>query len=150
MKLTTVCYLCENNKMLMLYRNKKDNDINLGKWIGVGGKVNPKETPTKAALREFKEETGLTLKNINLRGIVMFNSDIYEEEMIFVYSSTSYSGTLKQCNEGTLSWIENDKVLNLPMWQGDHYFLPLLLDGSPFFELSLQYHEEKCTLISKI
>ena len=61
MKLTTLCYIEQDGKYLMLYRNKKENDINEGKWIGVGGRFEEGETPEECVLREVQEETGLTL-----------------------------------------------------------------------------------------
>lgn len=32
--ITTLCYLEKNNKYLMLHRTKKENDININKWLG--------------------------------------------------------------------------------------------------------------------
>mgnify|MGYP001643455320 CR=1 FL=1 len=72
MKQMTLCYLQRDGKYLMLHRTKKKNDINEGKWIGVGGKLEPGETPYECALREIKEETGYRAKSCDFRGIVVF------------------------------------------------------------------------------
>ena len=58
MRLSSLCYLEQNGKYLMMYRNKKSNDLNQGKWIGIGGKFEEGETPEECMIREVKEETG--------------------------------------------------------------------------------------------
>ena len=78
MKLTTLCYIEKDESYLMLHRVKKKNDENQDKWIGVGGKFKPGETPEECLLREVREETGLTLTDYRFRGIVTFLSDIWE------------------------------------------------------------------------
>ena len=75
MKMTTLCYIEKDNKYLMLHRVKKKNDINEGKWIGVGGHVEYQESPEECLVREVKEETGLTLTSWKFRGIVTFISE---------------------------------------------------------------------------
>ena len=69
---TTLCYIEKDNKYLMLHRTKKENDLNEGKWIGVGGKFEKGETPEECLLREVKEETGLTLIKYRLRAVITF------------------------------------------------------------------------------
>ena len=63
MTITTLCYIENNGKYLMLHRIKKHNDINEGKWIGVGGHAEGQESPEECLLREVKEETGLDVKD---------------------------------------------------------------------------------------
>lgn len=75
MKMTTLCYIEKDNNYLMLHRTKKENDINKGKWIGVGGHAEGCETPEECLLREAKEETGLTLTAYRFRGLITFISD---------------------------------------------------------------------------
>ena len=72
--LTTLCYLEQDGKYLMLHRTKKEHDINKDKWIGIGGKFEPDESPEDCMLREFREETGCALTDYRLRGIVTFLS----------------------------------------------------------------------------
>ena len=69
---TTLCYIEKDGKYLMLHRVKKHNDINEGKWIGVGGHAKNQETPEECLVREVKEETGLTLTSYRFRGLVTF------------------------------------------------------------------------------
>ena len=140
MKKTTLCYIEKDNKYLMLYRNKKENDINKGKWIGIGGKFEMGETPTECMLREVKEETGLTPTDFKQRGIVNFYSQIHEDEQMHLFSIYEYSGEITQCDEGELKWIDKEELYNLTLWEGDGIFLKLISEKETgFFNLSLYY-----------
>ena len=144
MPITTLCYIENNGKYLMLHRIKKHNDINEGKWIGVGGHAEGQESPEECLLREVKEETGLTLTSYKLRGLVTFISDKCEPELMCVFTANEYIGELTECNEGELYWIDKAVVPTLPTWEGDRVFLDLLLSGDErFFSLKLQYEGEK-------
>ena len=136
---TTLCYIEQNGKYLMLHRIKKANDVNQDKWIGIGGKFEDKESPEDCVLREAYEETGLTLKNVRYRDIVTFISDRYETEWMHLFTADQFSGTIKECNEGVLEWIEKEKLFSLPIWEGDKIFLRLLDENIPFFSLKLTY-----------
>ena len=124
--ITTLCYLEKDNKYLMLHRIKKQNDINHGKWIGVGGKL-------------VKEETGLTLLDYEYRGIVIFNFNDDEPLFMHLYTSKNFTGELQECSEGDLKWIDKDKIFNLNLWEGDKIFLDLLKQDTKFFYLTLNY-----------
>lgn len=139
MKVTTLGYLQKDGCFLMLHRTKKANDPNHAKWIGVGGHVEEGETPDECFRREVTEETGLALNNLRLRGIITFVSDVWEDELMFLYTSDAFSGELSECNEGELAFIPHDQVLSLPTWAGDRIFLKLLLEDAPFFTLKLKY-----------
>lgn len=127
----------------MLHRTKKENDANEGKWIGVGGKFEPDETPEECLLREVKEETGLTLTDYRLRGFITFVSDIWETEYMFLYTATGYEGELTECDEGELVWVDKKDVLNLRLWEGDCIFLQRLTEETEVFSLKLVYEGEK-------
>ncbi len=139
---TTLCYIEKDGKYLMLHRIKKENDLNHDKWIGIGGKFLDKESPEDCVIREAKEETGLTLKNPQYKGIVTFVSDRYPTEWMHLFRATEFSGEIIDCDEGTLEWIKKDKLLALPIWQGDKIFLKLLDEDVPFFSLKLNYSGE--------
>ena len=136
---TTLCYLEKDGCYLMLHRIKKENDINHDKWIGVGGKFEEKESPEECAVREVKEETGLTMNTWKYCGVVTFVSDLYESESMHLFTSSDFSGTMTECDEGALEWIPKDIVPTLPLWTGDLIFLKLLREDGPFFSLKLQY-----------
>lgn len=140
MKLTTLCYIeNDHGEYLMLHRTKKQNDLNAGKWIGVGGKFEADETPEECLLREVYEETGLTLTRYRFRGIVAFLSNEWEGEYMHLFTADKYEGTLCDCNEGELAWVPKNDVLKLNLWEGDHIFLRELLKNDRFFSLKLSY-----------
>lgn len=140
--MTTLCYIEKDNKYLMLHRVKKKNDINKDKYIGVGGHLEHNETPEECIIREIKEETGLSPLSIRLRGLLTFVIDDYDEYS-FLYTCDQFEGTLKDCDEGELVWIEKDKVNDLPIWQGDKVFFDLLNRNNTYFSLKLVYiHDE--------
>ena len=143
MKLTTLCYLEKDGKYLMLYRNRKKNDENGGKWIGVGGKFENNETPYECMCREVLEETGLIVTSAGMRGIVTFVSDKFGCEYMFLQTVDGFEGTLQSCDEGELEWIDKSEVYELPMWEGDRIFLKLLANDAPYFDLKLCYEDEK-------
>ena len=136
---TTLCYIEKDGCYLMLHRVKKKNDINHDKWIGIGGKFEDKESPEDCLLREVKEETGLTLTQWRYGGIVTFINDHYDTEFMHLFTADAFTGSLIECNEGDLEWVPIDKVLDLPIWEGDKIFLKLLQDRAPFFSLKVVY-----------
>ncbi len=142
---TTLCYIVQDGKYLMLHRIKKKNDINHDKWIGVGGKFEDKESPEECLIREVKEETGLTLTSYRYRGVVTFVSDVWETEYMHLFTADGFTGELSRCDEGVLEWVDDDKVADLPTWEGDRIFLRLLDEDAPFFSLKLEYTGEALT-----
>lgn len=126
----------------MLHRIKKENDLNKDKWIGVGGKFIDKESPEECAVREVKEETGLTLDSYEYRGIVTFVSNQWETEYMHLFTSRNFHGTLTECDEGVLEWVPKNKLEELHLWEGDKIFFRLLDEGYPFFSLKLVYENE--------
>ncbi len=141
---STLCYLQEGGKYLMLHRTKKKNDMNIDKWLGVGGKFEAGETPYDCARREIFEETNLTAQKLEYRGIVTFVSDEYGTEYMHLFTCSDFSGKLAlDCNEGELVWIDKKEVYSLPIWEGDKIFFELLDKKTPFFSLKLVYKGEK-------
>ncbi len=142
---STLCYIKKEDKVLLLYRNKKKSDANAGKWIGVGVKFEENEGPEDCLLREVKEETGLELISYKLRGIVTFVSDVWQTEQMFLFTSDEFRGKLRECNEGELEFVPISKINSLPVWQGDKIFLKLLFESENFFLLKLIYKGDELT-----
>ena len=137
--LTTLCYVEQDGKYLMMHRIKKKHDINRDKWVGIGGHFEEGESPEDCLLREAKEETGLTLLSYRLRGIVTFLSDAWQTEYMFLYTADAFEGSLSDCREGVLAWIPKEEVYQLPVWEGDKIFFRLLEERQTFFSLKLRY-----------
>ena len=142
MKNTSLCYIEQNGRYLMLHRVKKEHDENRDKWIGIGGKFEPGESPEDCVLRETLEETGLRLTNYRYCGIITFVSDRWETEYMHLFHAAGFTGTPRECDEGRLEWIEKERVLLLPQWAGDRIFLDLMQKNVPFFSLKLRYEGE--------
>lgn len=146
MRNTTLCHIEKDGKYLMLHRVKKENDLNHDKWVGIGGKFEDKEAPEECNLREVFEETGLTLSSARYCGIVTFVSDKWETEYMHIFHSLDFSGAIKPtCDEGNLEWIDKNRLLSLPLWQGDKIFLKLIDLAVPFFSLKLVYEGDNLT-----
>lgn len=143
MKLATLCYVKQNHATLMIHRNKKQEDIHLGKWNGLGGKLDPGETPEACVIREVREESGLTIHNPRLHGFLTFPAFAHDEDWYaFVYSATEFSGELIDSPEGELAWIPDDRLFELPLWEGDRIFLNWL-EQERFFSGQFIYQQGK-------
>ena len=142
---TTLCYLEQDGCYLMLHRVKKKNDVNHDKWIGVGGKFEPGEDAQTCALREVYEETGLTMRAPRYRGIVDFFCPPWPAERMHLFTCSDFTGTMTDCDEGTLEWVPKQAVQTLPIWPGDRLFFRLLEQDAPFFHLELHYDGDTLT-----
>lgn len=140
----------------MMLRNRKQNDVNEGKWIGVGGKLEGLETPGECLKREVKEETGLEPSDFIFHGIIYFENDVYENEEMYLYSSyisDEEAGAVYKdgtCSEGTLRFIPDDEILSLSLWEGDRIFLKELINGRKRISFRLKYDKEKLIKSEKV
>lgn len=143
MKLATLCYVQKDNKTLMLYRNKKENDYHEGKWNGLGGKFEIGESPEACAIREIKEEAGLTVKNLIMKGFITFPLfDGKDDWHVFLFVIDEFDGKLINSPEGELEWIDNDKLSEINLWEGDKIFIPWLFQDK-FFSAKFNYVDGK-------
>lgn len=141
-RLSTLCYIEQDGKYLMLHRTVKKNDVNKDKWIGVGGHFEHGESPEECLLREVKEETGYTLTSWRYRGIVTF---VYGEdtvEYMSLYTADGFTGNPIECDEGELEWVDKKDIPALELWEGDKIFFRLLDMGREFFSLKLVYDRQ--------
>ncbi len=133
MKLATLCYVQHHGQTLMLHRVKKENDMHQGKWNGLGGKVEPGESPEACAVREVYEESGLRCGRPRLRGFITFPAfDQIDDWYTFLYTFDEFEGTLIDSAEGILQWIDDDKLLDLNLWPGDRVFVPWIFEDRIF------------------
>ncbi len=133
MKLATLCYIMDDDKTLMLYRNKKENDYHEGKWNGLGGKLEQGETPEECAIREVFEESGLIVSDPEMKGLITFPMfDEIDDWYVWVFVFKKFNGDQIDSPEGTLEWIENKKLTQLNLWDGDKIFIPWLFQEKCF------------------
>lgn len=138
MILATLCYIKHNRHTLMVYRNKKPNDIHEGKWNGLGGKFEPGESPEECVKREVWEESGLQIHNPKLHGLLMFPNFKENDWYVFVFTAREFEGELIDSPEGKLEWIPDEKLAALNLWASDRVFFPWL-DREGFFSAKFLY-----------
>ena len=147
--LTTLCYIEKEDCYLMMHRVSKKNDLNAGKWIGVGGHFEEGERPEECLIRAVYEETGLTLPSYRLGGITTFVSDKWGREYMHLYTADGFEGEVEavqaKCMEGILKWVPKKEVFNLNLWEGDRIFLKYLLEKDNIFSLKLEYKGDDLT-----
>ena len=137
--LSTLCYIEQDGKYLMLHRTVKKNDVNKDKWIGVGGHFEVDESPEECVVREVKEETGYTLTSYKFRGLVTFVSGNGVTEYMSLFTADGFEGEPIACNEGQLEWVAFEDIQSLNIWEGDKVFFKLLNEREEFFSLKLVY-----------
>ena len=137
--LSTLCYIEQDERYLMLHRTVKKNDVNQDKWIGVGGHFEADESPEECLLREVEEETGYRLTSYQYRGIVTFVSGSGVTEYMSLFTADGFTGELIPCDEGELKWVDKSKIEELNIWEGDKIFFRLLNERKEFFSLKLVY-----------
>lgn len=138
---STVCYLKKDNKVLMIKFSKKWGQV----FAPPGGKFETGETPLDCIIREYKEETGLTLINPKLQGISYWKDTA--EGIIFVYIAENFEGNLlKSSEEGQLEWIKIDDLLSIKQFDQNEKFTPYLFKNELFEGKFLL--NDKCKVVS--
>jgi len=143
LQLATLCYIKHDGKTLMVYRNKKPNDMHAGKWNGLGGKFEAGETPEACAIREIQEESGLVVQNPRLRGLLTvpaFSDEVDWYAFVFTVDITDeqFRGELIDSPEGELRWIDDADLYSLNLWEGDEIFMRWL-EQDAFFSARFDY-----------
>jgi len=142
--LATLCYAKKDGRTLMIHRTKKLNDEHKGKWNGLGGKLEAGETHEECVIREMKEESGLDIKKPSLRGIITFPEFANGRDWyVFVFIVTEFEGELIDSPEGDLEWIDDEKILELNLWDGDKIFIDWL-NKEKFFSAKFVYENGSC------
>lgn len=141
MKLATLCYIRKDGHTLMLHRIKKAGDMHAGKWNGLGGKLEPGETPEECAVREIREEAGLKVTNPQMRGVITFPGFSNDEDWYtFLFLIDEFEGSLIDSPEGHLKWVPDSSLLDLNLWEGDRIFIPWL-EQPAFFSAKFIYKQ---------
>lgn len=124
----------DRQRVLMVHRNARPDDAHFGKYNGLGGKLEPSEDVAAGMAREILEEAGIVCERMRLRGTINWPGfgKQGEDWFGFIFLIEAFSGTPFSDNpEGELAWIDRDRLLQLPMWEGDRHFLPLVFDADP-------------------
>jgi 8-oxo-dGTP diphosphatase len=129
MQRVTNCVLIRDNQVLMLKKPRR------GWWVAPGGKMEPGESVRDSCIREYREETGIYLKNPQLKGIFTFiikeNDQVLSEWMMFTFYAKDSDGLgLDESEEGKLEWQELDKLKDLPMAAGDYHIIDYMIHGN--------------------
>lgn len=124
----------DRQKTLLVHRNARTDDDHYNKYNGLGGKMLPGEDIVSCLKREIMEEAGLVCEKILLRGTINWTGFGPQEEdwLGFIFRIDQYSGVpFEENEEGQLSWVRIDQLGELPMWEGDRFFLPMVFDNDP-------------------
>ncbi len=138
--LATLGYILspDGRRVLMIHRNRRPDDQHLGKYNGLGGKMDQSEDVVAAMRREIREEAGLECERLMLRGTVNWPGfgKQGEDWLGFIFRIDAWSGTpFEENHEGSLEWVPIERIQELPLWEGDRHFLPLV-----FQESARQFH----------
>jgi 8-oxo-dGTP diphosphatase len=131
--LATLAYLLspDGRQVLLVHRNRRPDDAHFGKYNGLGGKVERGEDVVACVRREVREEAGLECDRLLLRGTISWPGfgKQGEDWFGFLFRSDAWRGTpLTENAEGSLEWVAVERVLELPLWEGDRFFLPLVFE----------------------
>lgn len=124
----------DGQSVLMVHRTARQTDDQLGKYNGLGGKQERDESVADCMRRELREEAGIEVEEMQLRGTINWTNfgPKGEDWLGFIFVITRYSGEVWTQNaEGSLSWVKITDLPKLPMWEGDRHFLPLVFDEDP-------------------
>jgi 8-oxo-dGTP diphosphatase len=124
----------DRSRVLLMHRDKSADDVHFGKYLSLGGHVEPGEDVLTCARREVYEESGLTATDLELRGTVLWTGFGRERRdyLCFVFRADAFHGTSHGGNEeGTLEWVPVDDLGSRPMWDSDHLWLPMVFDDEP-------------------
>jgi 8-oxo-dGTP diphosphatase len=127
-------YSPDGRRVLMIHRNARGDDHHLGKYNGLGGKLEADEDAAAGMCREIREEAGIECLDLSLRGTISWPGfgKHGEDWFGFLFVVTRFSGTpLERNAEGSLEWVEVERIKELPLWEGDRHFLPLVFDVDP-------------------
>ncbi len=123
----------DGTKVLLIHRNRRAGDAHLGKYNGLGGKLEAGEDVVAGMRREIREEASLECVDLTLRGTVSWPGfgQRGEDWFSFIFRIDRWQGMPPTENlEGSLEWALVSRVLDLPLWEGDRYFLPLVFERS--------------------
>ena len=145
-RLETLLYIIDNEYVLLI---EKKRGIGRGLYNGVGGKINPGENPLQAAIRECREEVGVTPIDPEWRGLLEFHNDGELYGIVYIFVAYGYQGEPTETDEARPVWFRIDEIPYDRMWEDDRYWLPLILNGREIIFGRFIYRENWSELIKK-
>lgn len=137
----------DQHQTLLVHRIARPHDAHLGKYNGLGGKMLPGEDVVACMKREIMEEAGIICLDLKLRGTINWTGfgPNGEDWLGFIFRIDQFSGEPYAANEeGPLTWQPISGLAELPMWEGDRYFLPMVFDQDPrAFHGCMPYHDAR-------
>ncbi|KAJ6571872.1 NUDIX hydrolase domain-like protein [Mycena capillaripes] len=124
----TNVFLVQDDKILLGYKKR---GLGIHKYNGFGGKVEPDESTLDAALRELREEAGITAP-LEHAGTLLFVVPGEKWAHIDIFRAQEYSGTITESEEMRPEWFDKTNIPFDNMWESDRYWLPLLLSRQRF------------------
>ena len=124
-----VCYIRDRGRVLL--QLKAEGRFGGGWWNAPGGKLVDGESIEQAAVREVREETGLTVYDLREHGSLTFYfGDARDPQFtVHVFSTTRFEGEVTPSDEGTLEWFDEARLPYDQMWADDPLWLPHVLAG---------------------
>lgn len=134
--------LSPDRSRVLMVRRSRDGDVHQGKYNGLGGKLEPDEDVVTCLVRELREEAGIEATSLSLRGTISWPGfgKNGEDWFGFIFVVDAFTGEVPARNsDGPLEWVELDRLGELPMWEGDRHFLPLVFGDGPTFHGVMPY-----------
>lgn len=129
----TLCFLIEGDPPLRILLGHKKVGFGRGKYGGVGGKIEPGETPAQAAAREVWEETGIRVQEADLehaaRLTFLFPFKPEWSQVVHAFVTRRWEGEAWESREIVPTWFAIDEIPYERMWDDCHYWLPHILNG---------------------
>ena len=136
----TLGYVVRDDRVLLVHRQRAGDD-HRGKWNGLGGKLEPGEDAVTCLRRELREEAGIDATSLRLRGSIAWPGFGSDGSDWFGLVDDFVGEPPERNDDGPLRWVPLAELGDLPMWEGDRHFLPLVFDDGPQFHAVIPYRD---------
>jgi 8-oxo-dGTP diphosphatase len=125
----TLVFVVKDSSILLI---RKKRGLGAGKINAPGGRLEPGETPLEAAIRETREEVGITPIDLSYAGVNLFQFVDGYSIHVHVFKARDFEGEPRETDEAAPLWVPVDKIPYDEMWEDDRLWIPLLLDDVGF------------------
>ncbi|MDB6154100.1 MAG: hypothetical protein JWL90_2553 [Chthoniobacteraceae bacterium] len=127
-----LCFILKDDRLLLIHKKR---GLGAGKVNAPGGKLEPGESAYDSAIREAREEVGVTPLGIEPRGELSFQFTDGYSLFCTVFLGNDLIGEPIETDEATPFWADVNALPYDQMWEDDRHWLPLLLEGKSFVGL---------------